>query len=95
MRMNSPGTSARRLLASAVALGMCSLTGLAQAQQPVLEEVVVTAQKRAQDIQEVPIAVTAFGGDQIATGNIAQLTDIALRTPGVTMSQFNIGEPQI
>jgi iron complex outermembrane receptor protein len=74
---------------------MCSLTGLAQAQQPVLEEVVVTAQKRAQDIQEVPIAVTAFGGDQIATGNIAQLTDIALRTPGVTMSQFNIGEPQI
>ena len=30
-----------------------------------LEEVVVTAQKRAQNVQDVPIAITAFGGQRL------------------------------
>lgn len=45
-------------LASALALALCSADGLAQA--PMLEEVVVTATKRAENLQDIPITVTAI-----------------------------------
>ena len=33
--------------------------------QPVLEEIVVTAQKRPESLQDVPVAVTALNGEQL------------------------------
>ncbi|MBA6413301.1 TonB-dependent receptor [Parahaliea sp. F7430] len=62
---------------------------------PQLEEVVVTAEKRAQSIQEVPLSVVALAGSDIEVGKIEGLNDIAFRTPGVSFSQFNVGEPRI
>jgi iron complex outermembrane receptor protein len=55
----------------------------------VLEEVVVTAQKREQNIQDVGIAITAFTGEQMRTlgyTNAQQITDLA---PGVHTVQPN------
>lgn len=83
----------RTLLACPLALIGLSLNS--HAQQPVLEEVIVTAQKREQNIQDVAIAVSAFAGDQVNAANIQQFEDIAVRTPGLNMTQFNIGEPQL
>jgi iron complex outermembrane recepter protein len=54
--------------------------------QGVLEEVVVTAQKREQDIQDVGIAITAFTGDQMRSLGIIDSFDIANFTPGVHLS---------
>lgn len=54
--------------------------------QGVLEEVTVTAQKRAQDIQDVGIAITAFTGDQLAAFGVEQSFDIAAFSPGVHIS---------
>jgi iron complex outermembrane receptor protein len=51
----------------------------------VLEEVVVTAQKRAQDVQDVPISISAFQGDALrerAVGDVSALSNIA---PSVTL----------
>ena len=54
--------------------------------QNVLEEIVVTAQKREQNIQDVGIAITAFTGDQMRTLGITNSFDIANFAPGVHLS---------
>ena len=52
----------------------------------VLEEVVVTAQKRNQDIQDVGIAITAFSGEQMKALGFDKSTDVARFSPGVHLS---------
>jgi len=59
-----------------------------------LEEVTVTAQRREQSLQVVPISVTAIDGDRIKEGGIMNVADVALETPNFTFTQFNVGEPQ-
>lgn len=66
----------------------------AQAQTQ-LEEVLVTAEKRSQSIQDVPLSVAALSGDDVEVGKIEGLNDIAFRTPGLSFNQFNVGEPRI
>jgi iron complex outermembrane receptor protein len=51
----------------------------------VLEEVIVTAQKRAQSIQDVPISITAFSGDFLEENGIQKIAQVAQITPN-----FNI-----
>jgi len=63
-------------------------------QDLVLEEVIVTAQKRAESLQDVPVSVNAISGDQVREGIIANLDDVASQTPNFTMTQFNIGQPR-
>ncbi len=52
----------------------------------VLDEIVVTSQKREQLIQDVGLAVTAFSGDQMRSLGMTQSVDIARMTPGVFIS---------
>jgi len=59
---------------------------LTSSAQSVLEEVVVTAQKREQNIQDVGIAITAFTGDQMRALGVTNSFDIAILTPGVHLS---------
>ncbi len=59
-----------------------------------LETIVVTAQKREQSIQDVPLAITAFGEEQLQEIKAVDVSDIAIRTPNFTNTQFNLGEPQ-
>lgn len=54
--------------------------------QGVLEEIVVTAQKREQDIQDVGISITAFSGDQLEALGVEQSFDVAAFSPGVHIS---------
>ena len=63
-------------------------------EQFVLEEVLVSVQRRTQSLQEVPISVTAISGDRIREGGIMNIADVALETPNFTFTQFNVGEPQ-
>lgn len=58
-----------------------------------LQTIVVTAQKRKEKLQEVPIAVTAFDAAALEKTGSTDMRDIAMRTPGFTMTQFNVGEP--
>ena len=54
--------------------------------QSVLEEVIVTAQKRQQEVQDVGIAITAFTGDQLRALGVEQSFDVAAFSPGVHIS---------
>ena len=49
-----------------------------------MEEVVVTAQYREQDIQDVPIAISAFSAEQLAKAGVTDLTDISRLAPDFT-----------
>ena len=53
----------------------------------VLEEIVVTARKREETLQDVPIAVTAFSEQKLEAIGMRSLEDIALRTPGLQYSE--------
>jgi iron complex outermembrane receptor protein len=54
---------------------------------PVLEEVIVTAQRREQNMQEVPVSVTAFTGDALERGNIRSATEYLAQTPNVSYTE--------
>ena len=70
-----------------MAVSLLAPFAAAEAQdQRVLEEVVVTAQKREQNIQDVGIAVSAFSGAQLEELGLIESTDIAHFTPGVSVS---------
>jgi len=52
-----------------------------------LEEIVVTAQKREQNLQNVPVAVTALGAEAIANQRIAEFSDLTRAAPSLTITQ--------
>ncbi|HEX3651667.1 MAG TPA: TonB-dependent receptor [Rhizomicrobium sp.] len=62
-----------------------------------IEEVVVTAQKRAEDVQTVPISITAFTGQDLQARQIDQFKDLIFNTPNVsyTKDQFTGSDFQI
>ena len=62
-----------------------------------LEEIVVTARKRTENLQDVPLSITAFSADQIAKQSIQGLGDIAARTPGLSFENYggSLGTPVI
>lgn len=56
-----------------------------------IQDIVVTARKRSENLRDVPIAVTAITGDQLQQKNITQLIDLAAATPNF---QFSNGAVQ-
>ena len=69
--------------------------GSAQAQQtaPATAEddtrrdvVVVTAQKRAEDVQDVPISITAFSGEALEDAGVKDIRDLKYITPGLNFA---------
>ena len=71
----------KKLLVLAVAM---ATPGVALSQ--VLEEIVVTAQKRAESLQDVPVAVTALSGDWMKQNNVNDLEDVAALVPNLSLS---------
>jgi len=49
-----------------------------------LEEVIVTATKRSESVQDVPLAITALSGDFVNKVNLDDVKDLVAFTPGVT-----------
>lgn len=55
------------------------------AESRTLEEVIITAQKREQTLQEVPVTVSAFSGDYIQDNGVKDIRDIAGLTPNLSI----------
>lgn len=60
-----------------------------------IEEITVTAGRRAENLQKVPIAVSVLNDLTLQVSDIQDLTDIASRAPGLTVSSFSLGQPSI
>ena len=54
--------------------------------QGTLEEVIVTAQKRVQNAQDVPITMTTLSGDEISDLGFETAADVQYQTPGLIVS---------
>ncbi|MCH8072913.1 MAG: TonB-dependent receptor plug domain-containing protein, partial [Proteobacteria bacterium] len=83
------------ILFAALAVGLAGVPTLSYSQ--ILEEIIVTAQKREQNIQDVGIAITAFSGDQMDALGMTNTTEIIQQVPGLdmvawspTLTTFNI-----
>lgn len=78
-----PAVFRKTLLAqsvSAAVLTSVASTGAAQE----IEEITVTATKRAESIQDVPLAITAMTGEFVKDVNLDDVKDLVSFTPGVT-----------
>ncbi|MEE8308718.1 MAG: TonB-dependent receptor, partial [Gammaproteobacteria bacterium] len=73
---------------------LTSSAALAQG-SAVLEEIVVTAQKRAENLQDVPIAVTAFGNTKIQQLGIQSFADFAMMVPNLSYKTTSYQGPTI
>jgi iron complex outermembrane receptor protein len=54
-------------------------------------EVIVTARKRAENIQTVPIAITAYSSKDLEERNITNLNDLGSNTPGLAITSISGG----
>jgi len=70
-------------LSAAIAAALTSTPIMAQ--DGALEEVIVTATRRASSVQDIPINITALSADMIDRERLTNLSDIAGRVPGMTV----------
>jgi len=88
------------MLARTAALRRCQTIGLcvfiagapatvvvAAPDDAALEEVIVTAQKRAENIQDVPIAISAFSAEALQARGATNVADISAFTPNVQIDR--------
>lgn len=95
MQYSKPLIFNRAPLALALLTSSAIATFASQVAAQALEEVVVTAQRRAQTLQEVPIAVTAFDQRAMTEANLFDVAGVSQLTPGLTISTHSLGRPQV
>jgi iron complex outermembrane receptor protein len=80
-----------RRIALATVFAASTVTSIAQqvAASGGLEEIIVTAQKRAQNSQDIGISLSAIGGDDLNKLGVVNATDITKSMPAVVLTQPN------
>ncbi|MBR51732.1 MAG: TonB-dependent receptor [Gammaproteobacteria bacterium] len=84
-------TTKATAIASAV---LASATSVAQ-EDMMIEEVIVSAQKKAENLQNVPISVTTLSSDELESLNIKDFSDYVLQLPAASAVQRRPGQGQI
>ena len=60
-----------------------------------LEEIIVTARKRSQVLQKVPISITALTGGDLEHAGIQNVSDLALSVPGLAVTSTGPGQTEV
>lgn len=74
-----------KLSASIMVVGACSVHSLPAYAQ--IDEIIVTARKTSENLQDVPIAVTAFTGDFFQDSGLVEFADIGKLTPNFDVQE--------
>ncbi|NIB41669.1 TonB-dependent receptor [Pseudomaricurvus alkylphenolicus] len=80
----------RSLLCVAIATAAFSPISHALDDGLMLEEVIVTAQKRAESIQDVPLSVTAMSGEKIEKSGISDLSELSAYVPNLNIAEGTV-----
>ena len=88
------GVAHRAPLASAALLAAMS-TAYGQSTSGELEEIIVTAQKREENLQNVPLAIQAIGTQRLEELNISKFDDVVRFLPSVSYQTFGPGFARI
>ncbi|MDP6198420.1 MAG: TonB-dependent receptor, partial [Porticoccaceae bacterium] len=96
--MNYRQTFKKQLLPAIISV--CTLPlyaggAMAQEESVGLEEIVVTARKRQESIQDVPVAVSAISPGQLERGSINSSIDLGKLVPNVELHETNIGSESL
>lgn len=89
MTKASRASARRATVWSSVLLASTMLTGVgaAFAQDTQVDEVIVTAQKRSEDLQDVPVSIQAIGGEKLDALVISDFNDYVKFLPSVSFQQ--------
>jgi len=82
----------KSLLTAAIAATL-STGAYAQSSGLMLEEIVVTAQKRAQSSQDIGMSIVAQSGEALGDMGVIDSSDLAAVTPGLTYANAGTGSP--
>ncbi len=100
--MKTRQRSKRALLitSAALAIGAPVIASAQEASAPKpaaveIGEIVVTARKRAEDVQTVPISISALSSKDLEARNISSLADLSNSTPGVAITSITGGTTQL
>lgn len=88
------GIRTRLKMGSALVFGAIAVTPVcanAQSDESGVDQVIVTAQKRAESLQEVPVAISAITGDDFDNKQIINLEDIRNLVPNLYLEQALAG----
>jgi iron complex outermembrane receptor protein len=87
----------RQVLASAAGMAMMAAAGQVFAQEAIaLDEIVVTAQKRSENLQDVPVSVTALTADQLKDQRVGDVLALSGLSPGLQIkTDDNAANPRI
>lgn len=87
MRLNNIlRTTASAAVVGAVAFGFAGVAA-AQDQGPTtIDDIIVTAQKREQNLQDVPIVVTSLAAETLQDAGVRDIKDLQILTPGMTVT---------
>jgi iron complex outermembrane recepter protein len=80
---------ARKIRASQMLCSAVALVCLGATSQESLEEIIVTAEKRVSTVQDTPIAITAFTGEELERALISKPLDLQFSVPNMLMSKEN------
>ena len=75
------------LSAASSAYSQTTPTGAAESAGTAVDEVVVTARKREERLQDVPLTISVVSGEAIARANLVNVSDLAAQTPGFSFRQ--------
>jgi iron complex outermembrane recepter protein len=82
---------------AALAIAMLSYPALAQSSPPSADagEIVVTAQRRTENLRDVPISITAISAEDLKERNIQNVQDIQFGTPNLVTYSTSSANPNI
>jgi iron complex outermembrane recepter protein len=94
--MHTPHTLIAIASASALLTGVAAAQpAAAQPERALLEEVVVTAQKRAETLAEIPMSVTVLTGDSLERQQAHNFQDLVARVPGFSLTSNRQGVTRV
>ena len=89
-----PFPTSRSTVAAALLAALFSHAGVTSAQQPAaadtaggLEEIIVTARKTEEKLQDIPLTVVAFSAEALEKNNILRIGDLNVLTPGMNYQE--------
>ena len=85
-----PSKNYSRLAITGILAGIAVLPAVLSANEMVLEEIIVTAQKRSESVQEVPVAISAFSAEMVANTGVDTINDLIPMIPGLNGSSAGI-----
>lgn len=86
----------KTLAGTALAFGLVApALSFAASDENIIEQIIVTAQKRATALQDVPFSVAAPSGEQMRNAGASSLADVGRMVPGLAIADLGPGQSQV